>query len=84
MTRECTKQLMEMVVEDLLDPAPLLARCLDWMGEEEVRAMCAAHGIEWQASGEEEPDELEPIPDPDYADRAAADYVARVTSGSNQ
>lgn len=81
---QCTKQLMEMVAEDLLDPAPLLARCLGWMGEEEVRTMCAAHGIEWQASGEEEPDDLDPILDADYADRASADYVARVTRGSNQ
>jgi hypothetical protein len=81
---QCTKQLLEMIDEGLLDPAPLLAQCLGWIGEEDVRAMCAAHGIEWQASGEEEPDELDPIPDADYADRAAADYAARVTSGGDQ
>jgi hypothetical protein len=84
MTRECTTQLLEMIEEGLLDPAPLLARCLGWIGEEEVRTMCAAHGIEWQASGEEEPDELDPIPDADYADCAAADYAARVTSGGDR
>jgi hypothetical protein len=81
---QCTKQLLEMIDEGLLDPAPLLARCLGWIGEEDVRAMCAAHDIEWQASGEEEPDELDPIPNAEYADRAAADYVARVTSGSDR
>jgi hypothetical protein len=84
MTRECTTQLLEMIEEGLLDPAPLLARCLGWIGEDDVRAMCAAHGIEWQASGDEEPDELDPIPDAEYADRAAADYAARVTSGGNR
>jgi len=56
---QCINQLLEMVDEGLLDPAPLLAHCLGWMGEGDVRAMCAAHGIEWQASGEEEPDEEE-------------------------
>ena len=81
---QCINQLLEMVDEGLLDPAPLLTHCLGWMGEEDVRAMCAAHGIEWQASGEEEPDELDPIPDADYADRAAADYAARVTSGGDR
>lgn len=81
---QCINQLLEMVDEGLLDPAPLLAHCLGWMGEDDVRAMCAAHDIEWQASGEEEPDELDPILDADYADRAAADYVARVTRGSSQ
>lgn len=84
MTRECTKQLLEMIEEGLLDPAPLLARCMGWIGEEDVRAMCAAHGIEWQASGEDESDELDPILDADYADRAAADYAARVTRGGDQ
>ena len=84
MTRECTNQLLEMVDEGLLDPAPLLAHCLGWMGEEDVRAMCAAHGIEWQASGEDEPDPLDPIPNPDYADRAAADYEARITRGGGE
>lgn len=81
---QCINQLLEMIDEGLLDPAPLLAHCLRWMDEDDVRAMCAAHGIEWQASGEEEPEELDPIPDAEYADRAAADYAARVTRGSNQ
>ena len=84
MSRECTNQLLEMIDEGLLDPAPLLTHCLGWMGEGDVRAMCAAHGIEWQASGEEEPDELDPMPDEDYANRAAADYAARVTSGGDR
>ena len=63
-------------------PAFLLG--MGWMGEEEVRAMCAQHGIEWQASGEDEPDPLDPIPNPDYADRAAADYEARITRGGGE
>lgn len=81
---QCIKQLLEMVSEGLLEPAPLLACCLGWMGEEEVRAMCAQHGIEWQASGEDEPDTLDLILDPDYADRAAADYEARITRGGDR
>ncbi len=84
MTRECTYQLLEMIDESLLDARDVVLCCLNWIGEKDVRTMCAAHGIEWQASGEEEPDELDPILDADYADRAAADYAARVTRGGDQ
>jgi hypothetical protein len=84
MTRECTNQLLEMIDEGLLDARDVVLCCLKYMSEKDVRAMCAAHGIEWQASGDEEPDELDPIPDAEYADRAAADYAARVTSGGNR
>lgn len=84
MTRECTKQLLEMIDEGLLDARDVVLCCLKYMSEDDVRDMAHTNEIEWQASGEEEPDELDPIPDPDYADRAAADYVARVTSGGNR
>lgn len=84
MTRECTNQIMEMIDEGLLDARHIVACCLAYMSENDVRDMAECNEIEWQASGEEEPDELDPIPDPEYADRAAADYAARVTSGGDR
>lgn len=84
MTRECTNQLLEMIDEGLLDARDVVLCCLKYMSEDDVRDMAHANEIEWQASGEEEPEELDPILDAEYADRAAADYVARVTRGSSQ
>lgn len=84
MTRECTNQLLEMIDEGLLDARDVVLCCLKYMSEDDVRDMAHANEIEWQASGEEEPDDLDPIPDSDYADRAAADYVARVTRGGTR
>lgn len=84
MTRECTNQLLEMIDEGLLDARDVVLCCLKYMSEDDVRDMAHANEIEWQASGEEEPDDLDPIPDADYADRAAADYAARVTSGGDR
>ena len=84
MTRECTNQLLEMIDEGLLDARDIVLCCLKYMSEDDVRDMCAQHGIEWQASGEDEPDTLDLIPDPDYADRVAADYEARITRGGDR
>ena len=84
MTRECTNQLLEMIDEGLLDARDVVLCCLKYMSEDDVRDMAHANEIEWQASGEEEPDDLDPISDADYADRAAADYAARVTSGGDR
>lgn len=83
MSRECTNQLLEMIDEGLLDARDIVLCCLKYMSEDDVRDMAHANEIEWQSeSFEEDPedDPLDPIPDPDYAARAAADYAARITS----
>lgn len=59
MTRECTNQLLEMIDEGLLDARDVVLCCLKYMSEDDVRDMAHVNGIEWQASGEEEPDEEE-------------------------
>ena len=84
MSRECTNQLLEMIDEGLLDARDVVLCCLKYMSEDDVRDMAHVNEIEWQASGEEEPDELDSILDADYADRAAADYAARVTRGGDR
>lgn len=86
MTRECTNQLLEMIDEGLLDARDIVLCCLKYMSEDDVRDMAHANEIEWQSEDpdEDEPDPLDPIPDPDYADRAAADYEARITRGGDR
>ncbi len=60
MTREATNKVLEMVEEGLLDRDTVIMACLKYMSEDDVRDMAHANEIEWQASGEEEPDEFHP------------------------
>lgn len=57
MNRECTKQILEMVDEDLLDVKYVLTCALVYMGEEEVRRMCKRYNLKWESSNPDSDDD---------------------------
>jgi hypothetical protein len=52
--REASNKLLEMVHEGLLSPTAVIAMCLKWMSEDDVKEMCATNEIYFEEDEEDD------------------------------